>query len=88
MLANLAETRVEVAPHAETTLIGAGILGWVGLGRWPRRRGRRRPAAPGRRRRPEPRLRAPTGRSGRYQTALAGLKQAGGSDLVEEDSDG
>jgi xylulokinase len=35
MLANLAGVPVEVAPHVETTLIGAGILAWVSLGRWP-----------------------------------------------------
>ncbi len=35
MLADLTNLPVAVAPHPETTLLGAGLIGWVGLGRWP-----------------------------------------------------
>ncbi len=35
MLANVAGVPVSVASHSETSLIGAGLLAWVGLGRWP-----------------------------------------------------
>ena len=35
MLANLAGVSVAVAPQSETSLIGAALLAWVGLGRWP-----------------------------------------------------
>jgi xylulokinase len=35
MLANLAGVSVTMVPHPETTLLGAGLLAWVALGRWP-----------------------------------------------------
>ncbi len=35
MLADLAGAPVALAPQAEVSLVGAGLLGWVGLGRWP-----------------------------------------------------
>lgn len=35
MLAGLAGTPVQVAAQVESSLVGAGLLAWVGLGRWP-----------------------------------------------------
>lgn len=35
MLADLAGVPVAIAPFAETSLVGAGVLAWVGAGRWP-----------------------------------------------------
>ena len=35
MLANLTNLPVALAPHPETALMGAGLLAWLGLRRWP-----------------------------------------------------
>jgi xylulokinase len=35
LLANCSDLPVACAPHPESSLIGAGLLAWVGLGRWP-----------------------------------------------------
>ena len=86
MLADLTGLPVAVAPHTETGLVGAGLLAWVGIGRWPDA-GRAQAALPP----PSRTVRPDPGRAAghralydRYQKALAGLQEGGALSLGGE----
>ncbi len=86
MLANLAGVPAEVAPHADTTLLGAGLLAWVWLGRWPDTSTAATALLPSQEKVvPEPTLLEVHGDLyRRYGTALAGLRRLGALLQCEE----
>lgn len=79
MLAGLAGVPVALPPHPETSLVGAGLLAWVGLGRFPDAGSAARAlAAPQEAAAPVPEAGAAyRALYDRYEATLAGLRRGG-----------